>query len=199
MVIAAILNVGATFMNSGAGSGVVDFFHGFQVAIMMTIMLNLTQFTWWTCKQRRSHLGSFWQIQLPTLLVLFASILVNIQPIAILVIGSWKLCCAECHTMGVSPEQCPASGYTYPPWGASGEARPCSAPGGNLFWDKSYCTGGKYPVFPTVASGWAIQILCTWVGFVFMFAGVLQATQLHVKIRNKWRTLRRGRPAAPQA
>lgn len=191
------MNVGATFMNSGAGSGVVDFFHGLQVAIMMTIMLNLTQFTWWTCKQRRAHMGSVWKVHLPTLLVLVSTILVNIQPLGILVIGSWKLCCAECATFGIEKASCPQSGYSYPPW-TPGEARECAAPGGNLFWDKSYCTGSKYPVFPTVASGWAIQILCTWGGFVFMFAGVLQATQLHVKIRKKWRAITRRQPASSQ-
>lgn len=198
MVIAAILNVGASFMNSGAGSGVVDFFHGFQVALMMAVMLNLTQFVWWTCKQRRAHLGSAWIVHQPTLLVLIATILVNIQPIAILVIGSWKLCCAECEVffpkLGKNDPQCPSTGWSYPPWPGSTEQRECHAPGGNLFWDNSYCEGQKYAVFPTVASGWAIQILCTWVGFIFMFMGVLQATQLHVKIRNKWRALRRRPP-----
>merc|ERR1712157_548962 len=110
----------------------------------------------------------------------------------ILIIGSFKLCCMECTTLGLGSD-CTATGLTYPPWpGAPNEGRECSS-GGNVFWDESFCTGQKYAIFPTQASGWAIQILCTWGGFVFMFVGVLQATQLHKKIQKKWRAVRRGR------
>mmetsp|Transcript_34080 Transcript_34080/g.60244 ORF Transcript_34080/g.60244 Transcript_34080/m.60244 type:complete len:198 (-) Transcript_34080:127-720(-) len=191
MVVAAVFNVGAGFMNGGGGTGIVDFFHGLQVAIMMTLMLNLTQFVWWTCKRQRQ--GTFLQVHSPTLLVLLSAILVNIQPMWILVIGSFKLCCGPCSMIGVAPEYCPASGYTYPPWPASPDvARECSAPGGNVFWDVSYCTGKNYALFPTVASGWAVQILCTWGGYVLMFIGVFQATKLHLKLAKRWRTIRRG-------
>jgi hypothetical protein len=188
MVLGALFNVGASFMNSGAGSGWVEFFHGFQVAIMATVMFNLTQFTYWTCKNKFT--GSFLQVHTPTLLVLASSILVNIQPLCILVIGSWKYCCAKCEDLVKTPG-CTSSGYTYPPWPGSGSFRECPAPGGNLFWDSSYCTGGQYPIFPTVASGWAIQIICTWGGFVLMFVGIMKATQLHLKLRGKWRQIRR--------
>lgn len=174
-------------MNGGAGTGAVDFFHGFQVAIMMTLMFNLVQFVWWTCKRMRQ--GTCLQVHGPTLLVLASAILVNIQPIAILVIGSWKLCCGDCEEVHL-PKNCSASGMSYPPW--SGKvARPCTS-GGNLFWDKSYCTGGKYAIFPTQTSGWAIQIVCTWGGYLLMFIGVFQATKLHVKLANKWKAIRRG-------
>jgi len=178
-------------MSGGAGSGMVDFFHGFQVAIMMTVMLNLTQFIYWTCKMKRGNLGNCWKVHQPTFLVLLASIMVNVQPMCILVIGSYKLCCAECEVVGLEPG-CSSTGYSYPPWSnAKTVARTCNAPGGNLFWDASQCKGQSYALFPTVASGWAIQILCTWGGFVFMFVGVLQATQLHKKISSKWKTIRR--------
>jgi len=189
MVVGAVLNFGASFMNGGAGSGMVDFFHGLQVALMMTVMLNLTQFVYWRCKQSRR--GTCLQVHTPTLWTLLAAILVNVQPMMILVIGSWKLCCAQCEQLGAKAE-CTSTGFSYPPWPGSPDAfRQCAAPGGNVFWDVSYCGGTKYPVFPTVASGWAIQVLCTWGGFVCMFIGVLQATQLHVKIRSKWRAIRR--------
>lgn len=197
MVIAAIMNVGASVMNGGSGTGWVDFFHGLQVAIMLAIMLNLLQFVWWRCKQSRT--GTVWQVHAPTFWTLLAAILVNIQPMLILIIGSFKLCCAHCQDLGLATD-CTTSGYTYPPWaGSHGNPpamRECSAPGGNVFWDVSYCTGKNYAIFPTVASGWAIQICCTWVGFVFMFIGVFQATQLHVKLAKKWRTIRRQRVSA---
>lgn len=189
-------------MNGGSGTGIVDFFHGLQVAIMLALMLNLVQFVWWTCKLRRPG-NTFWEVHQPTMFVLASAILVNIQPIAILVIGSWKLCCGHCETFrgpplvfngtvlenGTLPAGCTDGGFTYPPW-AGGEARTCPAPGGNLFWDVSYCAGGKYPIFPTVGSGWAIQILCTWGGYILMFFGVFQATKLHTKLAAKWRQIR---------
>jgi len=190
MVVAAILNVGASFMQGGAGTGVVDFFHGFQVALMLTVMFNLTQFVYWRCKMSRR--GSCWQVYQPAFWTLFATILVNIQPMLILITGSWHLCCADCKDM--MPKEYAAgncTGMTYPPW-ADGAQRECTI-NGNLFWDKSYCLGGKLPIFPTKASGWAIQILCTWGGFVFMFVGVMQATQLHKKLQKRWRAIRRGR------
>jgi hypothetical protein len=200
-------------MNGGSGTGIVDFFHGLQVAIMMMLMFNLTQFIWWTCKAKRS--GTFWQVHQPTMLVLLSAILTNIQPMMILAIGSWKLCCGQCYhftdpitkmSFPVGPSAaCGTSGLTYPPW-SSGAPRPCgSAPthwdmntplsdlkGGNVFWDISYCTGQQYSLFPNQWEGWMIQILCTWGGFVAMFIGVFQATSLHLKFAAKWRAVRRG-------
>jgi hypothetical protein len=188
MVVAALLNVSATFMNGGAGTGLVDFFHGFQVALMMTVMLNLTQFVWWRCKQSRR--GSCLSVHAPTLWTLAATILVNIQPMWILIIGSWHLCCSTNEQLGQNSSWNPG-GYSFPPW-ANGEPRPCKAPGGNVFWDVSYCGGKELSTFPTVWSGWVVQIVFTWGGFVCMFIGVLMATQLHVKLRKQWRSLRNG-------
>lgn len=190
MVVGALFSMGASYMNSGAGSGVVDFFHGLQVAIMLTLMFNLVQFTWWTCKRMRR--GTLLEVHTPTLLVLASAILVNIQPMAILVIGSFKLCCGTCAQVGLDAGSCPSSGFSYPPWpGAANTPRECSAPGGNLFWDHSFCGGEKYAVFPTVASGWAIQIVCTWGGYILMFIGIFQATRLHLKLQKKWTAIRR--------
>mmetsp|Transcript_103255 Transcript_103255/g.296388 ORF Transcript_103255/g.296388 Transcript_103255/m.296388 type:complete len:203 (+) Transcript_103255:220-828(+) len=195
MVFAAILNVGASVMNGGSGKGAVDFFHGLQVAVMMTLMFNLTQFTWWTCK--RSRVGTTLQVHQPTLLVLASAILVNVQPMWILVIGSWSLCCGKCEDIMQQPG-CSSTGYTYPPWpNTPHEARTCAAPGGNVFWDESYCTGKILSIFPTVASGWAVQIFCTWGGYALMFVGVLQATRLHKKLGRKWRTIRSAHGASP--
>jgi len=194
MVVAAIFNVGASVMNGGSGTGIVDFFHGLQVAIMMTLMLNLVQFVWWTCKQRRPG-NTFWEVHQPTMLVLLSAILVNIQPLAILVIGSWKLCCAPCTNFPNMPN-CAAGDFTFPPW-SDGARRACSAPGGNLFWDASFCGGKQYSIFPTVWQGWAVQICCTWGGYICMFIGVFQATKLHLKLVNKWRAIRRSGGGIP--
>lgn len=206
MVVAALLSVSAGYMNGGAGTGLVDFFHGFQVVLMMTVMFNLLQFVYWRCKISRR--GTCLKVHTPTLWTLASAILVNIQPMIILVIGSWKLCCGTNEQMGhpaVCPEgwtyNCttgaqwnPGHDYSFAPW-ADGEPRPCTGPlgkGGNLFWDVSYCGGGELSTFPTVWPGWFIQIVFTWGGFVCMFIGVMQATQLHLKLKKQWRQLRTG-------
>lgn len=194
MVVGAIFSAGAQFLNSGAGSGSVDFFHGFQVALMMTLMFGIVQFVWWRCKQSRR--GSVLSVHTPTLWTLAAAIMVNIQPMWILVIGSWKLCCGNNSNYFPPPGEVPPgwnpdSDFSYAPWGG-GLARPCPAPGGNVFWDASYCDGSKYSTFPSVWTGWLIQIFFTWGGFVCMFVGVTQATQLHIKLRKQWRTIRSG-------
>jgi len=174
-------------MNGGSGTGIVDFFHGLQVAITMSLMLTLVQFVYWTCKLRRA--GTFWEQHRPTMYVLLSAIMVNVQPMCILVIGSWKLCCAECTQLGL-PAMCTPTNHTFPPW-AQNELRECNTPG-NIFWDVSYCGGKNYAIFPTVWKGWAIQIICTWGGYAFMFVGVFQATNLHTKLAAKWRNIRRG-------
>jgi len=65
----------------------------------------------------------------------------------------------------------------------------------NAFIHKS--ADAKYNfLFPNTAIGWIVQIFCTYLGYLLMFTGVIQTTQLHKKIGKKWREQRRG-PAQP--
>jgi len=190
MVVAALLNVGASVMNGGAGSGAVEFFHGFQVAIMMTIMFNLTQFVYWKCQSSRK--GTCLQKHSPTLLMLLSAIMTNFQPMAILVVGSWKLICCPCEAL-TDDTNCTNSGRTMPPWGPGQPWRECHGDG-NWFWkgDLHRCTGQDLALFPNQVAGWVIQIFLTYAGFFVMFISVMMATQLHKKIQNKWNAVRRG-------
>lgn len=57
----------------------------------------------------------------------------------------------------------------------------------NLYW---------YPTtvntaFPAKTGGWMIQIFLTWGGFLVMFAGVNDATNLIGKFKNKWLATRK--------
>lgn len=189
MVVAALLNVGASVMNGGAGTGAVDFFHGFQVALMLTVMFNLTQFVYWRCKMSRR--GTCWQVHAPTFYTLLAALMTNTQPMMILISASWKLCCADCTYINL-PANCTSTGKSYPPWPNSGKNRECNEDG-SWFWDGSYCNGSKLSTFPDKPLGWFIQVVFTWGGFVFMFIGVMQATQLHKKLAKRWRAIRAGR------
>ena len=67
--------------------GLVSFFHGLQVAIMLALMTNITQFAWWKVKGKKglTHWAQFG----PCYLLLVATVLVMIQPTSMLVIGSW--------------------------------------------------------------------------------------------------------------
>merc|ERR1712232_510372 len=52
------------------------------------------------------------------------------------------------------------------------------------------CAMNSNALVPNTTVGWCIQIFGTYMGFIFMFCGVFEATQLHVKIMRKWRKLR---------
>jgi hypothetical protein len=72
--------------------GLVDLFHGIQVAVMLALMTNIVQFAWWSTKKRRNkpgmtHLGCFW----PVYILMVATILVLVQPSSMLVIGSFDI------------------------------------------------------------------------------------------------------------
>lgn len=92
-------------------------------------------------------------------------------------------------------KNCPANGLSYPPWpGDPHTARPCNH-GGNVFWSIQHCDGSKYATFPNVGTGWAVQIIFTWGGFAVMFVGIMQATQLHLKLKKQWNAIRAGQQA----
>jgi len=127
-----------------------------------------------------------------------SSIMTNFQPMAILVVGSWKLICCSCVALTknatfAGDPHCTTSGRSMPPWG-TGEFRECHGDG-NWFWkgDMNRCTGQDLALFPNQVIGWVIQIVLTYGGFFVMFVSVMMATQLHKKIQNKWRSVRRGR------
>lgn len=62
----------------------------------------------------------------------------------------------------------------------------CSPSMHNFFFDG----GDSNYINPNTTVGWMIQIFGTYCGFIFMFIGVCQATLLHVKVMQKWNTLR---------
>lgn len=72
---------------SNVNGGLVAFFHGVQVAVMMALMTNILQFASWKVKKRK---GTHWQRKGPLWLIGFSSILVLTQPVCMLVIGSWE-------------------------------------------------------------------------------------------------------------
>lgn len=45
-------------------------------------------------------------------------------------------------------------------------------------------------IVPNTTTGWMIQIFGTYLGFIFMFAGVVWSTNLHIKIKKKWSAIR---------
>lgn len=52
------------------------------------------------------------------------------------------------------------------------------------------CAMDSNALFPNTNIGWCIQIFGTYGGFIFMFCGVFEATNLHKKIISKWKNLR---------
>lgn len=72
---------------SNVNGGLVAFFHGVQVAVMMALMTNILQFASWKVKKRK---GTHWQRKGPLWLIGISTLLVLTQPVCMLVIGSWE-------------------------------------------------------------------------------------------------------------
>eukprot|EP00657_Telonema_sp_P-1_P010967 TRINITY_DN5685_c0_g1_i1.p1 TRINITY_DN5685_c0_g1~~TRINITY_DN5685_c0_g1_i1.p1 ORF type:complete len:208 (-),score=33.33 TRINITY_DN5685_c0_g1_i1:536-1159(-) len=194
--------------------GLVKFFHGIQVAIMMMLMTNIIQFGYWNVKRMRRGKGH-WFMYRPVYLLILATPMVLLQPTCMLVIGSW-MCDGTFSADQLNDDvvACTSSQKPYTPtdcvgyFDAAGHfvsvttnaastyvnidagtlyVDGCSDSMKNFFFD-----GGKNSnaLTPNTAVGWCIQVFGTYGGFIVMFIGVCQATLLHVKIRNKWNAIR---------
>jgi len=75
---------------ANVNTGLVDFFHGVQVAVMMTLMTNIVQFAWWNVQKKRKGKGH-WHMYQPVYLLMVSSVLVCTQPTCMLVIGSFGI------------------------------------------------------------------------------------------------------------
>jgi len=149
--------------NASSHEHTVAFFHGLQVAIMMTVMLNIVQYSYWTVLTKRRNVVGHWAKFGPCYILMVASVLVCTQPMCILVIGSWSI---------NTEDQCNADPNSWP----------CT----NVFWTND----ATNTFFPNRLGGWMIQIFCTWLGFGFLIVGVVQATELHKKMARTWRQAR---------
>lgn len=135
---------------------------------MMTVMLNIVQYAYWTVLSKRKRVQGHWAKFGPVYILVVASALVNTQPMMILTIGSWRPAQSQC----ITPE-------FHDTW-------PCT----NAFWTPEATNS----FFPNRWQGWTIQICCTWLGFVLLVVGVVQATELHKKMRRTWQQARGRQP-----
>jgi hypothetical protein len=161
--------VGAIFAvaANNVPGGLVDLFHGLQVAIMLALMTNILQFAWWKCKAKRG-IDGHWDRYGPCYLLLVATCLVLIQPTCMLVIGSYS---SDDDTTPCDP--------TLPVENNHHGLE-------NFFFqgdDTNY-------IVPNTTTGLLIQIFGTYLGFGFMFVGVVWATNLDKKIMKKWKAIR---------
>jgi hypothetical protein len=138
---------------------------------------------------------------------LLSAVMTNVQPMSILILGSFHLMCCPCEAFG-DADFCVAgtvadSHKSFSPWPGA------KTPAGDQIWRQCYgdgswywsgtidrCQGKELATFPNKLEGWAIQIFLTWGGFLVMFISVVLATQMHVKIQNKFRGIRRVRTSA---
>jgi len=161
---------GQSFNNAAADASAhehtINFFHGFQVAIMMTVMASVVQYGYWTVLSKRHRVEGHWNKFGPVYILMVAAILVNVQPLMILCIGSWStgLDCTD-----------PKVGPTWP----------CT----NAFWTSD----AMNTFFPNRASGWLIQVFCTYGGYISLIVGVFQATDMVAKFKRTWQAAR-GQP-----
>ena len=153
--------------------GLVDLFHGLQVAIMLALMTNILQFAWWKCKAKKGLTGH-WERYGPCYILMVATCLVMIQPTCMLVIGSY----------GYDDDTTPC------PTAEDPDPEPVNSHHGmiNFFFEED----DSNALVPDTVVGWMIQIFGTYLGFGLMFWGVVWSTNLDKKILKKWKTIRAG-------
>lgn len=195
--------------------GLVSFFHGVQVAVMLMLMTNIIQFAYWSVKRTRRGKGHWHQFR-PVYLITLATPMVLLQPVCMLVIGSWicdgyfsadqlddsiTACTSSSVPFnGTTVNDVTCNGYYQPDgtfsnqldgvvsWSSGhGWATGCSDSMKNFFFDGGVNSNA---LTPNTVGGWMIQIFGTYLGFIIMFIGVCQATLLHVKIIKKWKAIR---------
>jgi len=149
-------------MKNESAQHVIELFHGLQVAIMLTVTGNIVQYAYWTVLSKRRNVEGHWNKFQPVYLLILAAILVNVQPLMILIIGSFHPSGDEC------------------------KAHPQEWPCTNCFWDSKATNS----FFPNRVQGWLIQIFCTYLGYILLIAGVFQATDMVAKMRRQWRQAR---------
>jgi hypothetical protein len=244
--------------------GLVDFFHGVQVAIMFGLMTNIVQFAWWKVKGKK-HLAHCARMR-PVYLLMFATCLVCTQPVSMLVIGSWDsipnfffdggdmgsactgatvcgsgMCSTDSNqfaidyiwkttgctadlaktdfldtyyqglaptdladqvhklcqglVQGLDKSVCGVGTLTCKNVASVNDHTDFTQCTTDAFSTDTKCSGScamdSNALFPNTGTGIAIQIFCTYGGFIVMFVGVFEATGLHKKIMKKWNNLRR--------
>jgi len=189
---------------------------------MLALMTNIVQFAYWNVQKKRKTMvdgdktvpASHWYKYRPVYLLMVSTVLVCLQPVCMMLIGSW-ICdgqfTADQIDLTTATWNATKNAYvqangdlagTYTPEGkftalnnftvaASGMMNAyfvdgCSPSMQNFFFDG----GESNAIVPNTTTGWMIQIFGTYLGFITMFVGVCQATMLHVKIARKWADLR---------
>jgi hypothetical protein len=180
---------------------------------MFALMTNIVQFAYWNVQKKRKKQGH-WYMYRPVYLLMVSTVLVCLQPVCMLIIGSWK-CDGQFSADQLDSDWSDGAvvnstgyfkdgsfaGY----YGTQGVFKftkgndkvvgipkntfypdGCSSSMQNFFFDG----GVSNALVPNTTTGWMIQIFGTYLGFIMMFVGVCQATMLHVKIAKKWAEIR---------
>jgi len=180
---------------------------------MLVLMTNIVQFAYWNVQRMRKKNGdkpaTHWYKYRPVYLLMVATILVNVQPMCMLIIGSW-ICDGAFTADQVDPTALAANNFPGNYYDKNGTfhavnkanltaitgGQPtkgtdfvdgCSPSMRNFFFDNA---ANPTAVVPNTVEGWMIQIFGTYLGFILMFIGVCQATMMHQKLAKKWNELR---------
>jgi len=155
---------------------------------MLALMTNIVQFAYWKCAKKKPKSGKHWDKWGPVYVLLIAMVLVMIQPTCMLVIGSWTNYSGNVQYDVAADllSYTKSDGTTVDGGLDCGE--PLSDGIDNFFFDGD---DNSNALVPNTTTGWMIQIFGTYVGFGFLFWGVIWATNLHNKIAKKWAQIRR--------
>lgn len=179
---------------------------------MLALMLNIVQFAWWTVRRDKRPMSHCERYK-PVYIIMLSTVLIMVQPVSMLVIGSWATInnfffdgkpfgdyCesdSDCGATVCNSNAYDCSGGAYNgtaqldatcvQLNASSVMVDCTQQTDDFYCS---CAMDTNALFPNTTTGWLIQVFCTYVGFIIMFTGVFMATKLHHKIARKWRSLR---------
>lgn len=179
---------------------------------MFALMTNIVQFAYWNVQKKRKKHGH-WYMYRPVYLLMVSTVLVLLQPTCMLIIGSWK-CDGAFSTdqLDATVTTSNATGFYFKNGTYAGHYNsdgrflhselyaPVTTKAGTMYdagcdpgMKNFFFDGGQTnALVPNTTTGWMIQLFGTYLGFIFMFIGVCQATMLHKKIADKWTQIRSG-------
>lgn len=161
---------------------------------MLALMTNIIQFAYWKCAKKKKE--KHWDKWGPVYILMIATLLVLIQPVCMLVIGSWDDFSPDTQA-NLDDLIDDDSVATYLKDNGISAVN-CGEPLDDAIANFFFVGDDTDALVPNTTVGWMIQIFGTYLGFIFLFWGVIWATNLHNKIAKKWRIIR-GKQQATQA
>jgi len=155
--------------------------HSVTFGLNLCIFTNILQYVYGKTKSTRAHKGSFFSKWGPFLMIFLATWLSMADPLRHLINDDWGSVCTSIpdgSALGLKPKD--------------GAFAPVPANNDKYCHDQPMMDL-EDPDGSLSAWGWAITIVCTWSGFLFLFIGIFWIINFPRKVAAQWQALRGGR------